>query len=282
MISLNPHNILAQLTSLLLLFPFWVISQTSPAGVLTSASCRIWLDAGDLNADGNYTNNPAVGTFVTTWNDKSGNANNLTQATASARPTYSILGSFNTLSFDNTGANINYMTATTQVMLTPGTMYFVIRATDAGDGANCLFDRTVASNTSIRFEQWNNANRIGFTKYGVSDYVSTIVPSYGSNVILSYVKTAASNNVDVTQNATNNIITVGSANPGLPLYVLGKNSSVDGMNANVMEALAYNAELNRAQRNIVDNYLSAKYGGITIPTDMYVGDTPANGIMTMK
>src|ERR1041385_7985834 len=257
--------------------PIGLYSQTSPGGVLTSAACKIWLDAGDLNADGNYANNPAVGSAVTTWNDKSGNTNNLTQATAAAKPSYNLLGSFNTVKFDNTGTNANYMAAATQAMLTPGTMYFVINATDAGDGANCLFDNATANNTSIRFEQWNNTNLVGFTKYSVSDYQSTIAPSYGSNVILSYVKTAASNNVDITQNATNNIATVGSANPGLPLYVLGKNSTVDGMNAEVMEILAYNVDLNRAQRNIVDNYLSAKYNGIAIPTDMYAGDTPGNG-----
>lgn len=91
------------------------------------------------------------------------------------------------------------------------------------------------------------------------------------------MKTSGSDNVDITQNATNNVLTIGSTNPGLPLYVLGKNSTVDGMNAQVLEILAYNASLNRAQRNIVDNYLSAKYGGISIPNDYYAGDTPANG-----
>jgi hypothetical protein len=261
----------------LLFLPVLAVSQTSPAGVLTSAACKLWLDAGDLNADGIYTNNPSVGTSVTTWNDKSTNANNLTQATATAEPTYSTIGGFSCVKFDNTGTNANYMNVATQAMLTPGTMYFVLYMTNAGNGANCLFDRNSSGNTSIRFNQWNGTNQLGFTKYATADYNSTLASTYSANVIVSYLKTSASNNLDIAQNSSSLTLTVGSANPGLPLYVLGKNSNADGMNGFVMEILAYNVDLNIAQKYIVDNYLSAKYGGIAIITDKYAGDTPANG-----
>ncbi len=261
----------------LLFLPFWALSQTSPAGVLTSAACKIWIDAGDMNADGNYGNNPSVNTAVTTWNDKSGNANDLTQATASAKPTYTTLGGFSCVKFDNSGANVNYLAAATQTMLTPGTMYFVLYMTDVGDGANCLFDRTSAGNTSLRFAQWNGTNLLGYTKYSTADYNSTISSSYSTNLVVSFLKTAASDNVTVAQNNSSATVTVGSANPGLPLYTLGKNSTSDGMNGFIMEAIAYNVDLNFAQKNIVDNYLSAKYGGISIISDKYAGDTPANG-----
>src|ERR1041385_7263348 len=62
--------------------PELIWTQTSPAGVLTSANCKLWVDAGDINGDGNYSNNPATGSSVSAWNDKSGNGNNLTQGTA--------------------------------------------------------------------------------------------------------------------------------------------------------------------------------------------------------
>jgi len=36
---------------------------------------RLWLDASDIDGDGNYSTNPADGSVVTEWKDKSGNAN---------------------------------------------------------------------------------------------------------------------------------------------------------------------------------------------------------------
>src|SRR5690606_36372258 len=130
--------------------------------------------------------------------------------------------------------------ATNQTTLNPGTMYFVLRMSDAGDGGNCLFDRSGNGNTSLRYEQWNNTGFVGYTNYGAGDYTSTITANYASNVIVSYLKTSASNNVDIGVNNQTVNLTVPATNPGLPLYVLGKNSTVDGLNGSVMEILAYN------------------------------------------
>lgn len=257
--------------------PYPLISQTAPGGVLTSSACRLWLDAGDLNADGNYTNNPVVDTRLATWNDKSGNANHLVQALTGARPTYTTRAGYSSVYFDNTGSNANYMDATAQSMLSPGTMYFVLHMVNAGDGANCLFDQSNTGNTSLRFAQWNGTGQLGFTKYGTADYASSIASTYTTNLIVSYLKTAASDNVLIAQNNASVNLTVSSSNPGLPLYTLGKNNTNDGMSGYVMEILAYNTELNPAQRIIIDNYLSAKYGGIPILSDRYVGDTSGNG-----
>jgi hypothetical protein len=177
----------ALLTSLLAIFSFVVKmgSQTSPGGVLTSATCKLWIDAGDINGDGDYTNNPAGGSAVTTWVDKSGNANNLTQATAASKPTYNTLAGTSVVRWDNTGAVVNYMTVTTPASLSPGSMFFVLRMLDAGDGANCLFDNNAANNTSIRYDQWNGTGLVGYTKYSVSDYTSTVASVFGSNIVLS-------------------------------------------------------------------------------------------------
>ena len=47
--------------------------QTPPGGITNGL--EIWYDAGDTDGDGDYTNNPATGTEITTWVDKSGNGN---------------------------------------------------------------------------------------------------------------------------------------------------------------------------------------------------------------
>ena len=51
--------------------------QTGPAGV--NSGILTWLDGSDVDADGNTNNNPSNNSNITTWYDKSGNANNATQ-----------------------------------------------------------------------------------------------------------------------------------------------------------------------------------------------------------
>jgi hypothetical protein len=38
----------------------------------------MWLDASDIDGDGNAANNPVTGTSLTTWKDRSGLGNNAT------------------------------------------------------------------------------------------------------------------------------------------------------------------------------------------------------------
>src|SRR5690606_8476198 len=102
------------------------------------------------------------------------------------RPVYITVGGRPVVRFDNTGSNAQFLNASSQSMLTAGTMYFVARMLDAGDGANCLWDRSGGGNSSLRYEQWSSTNQLGFTIYGTSDYASSVSSVYGSNVILSY------------------------------------------------------------------------------------------------
>ncbi|MFK7920894.1 MAG: hypothetical protein AB8H47_03010 [Bacteroidia bacterium] len=48
-------------------------AQSPPGGVTTDLT--IWYDAGDVNGDNDYNNNPADGTEIAIWVDKSGNSN---------------------------------------------------------------------------------------------------------------------------------------------------------------------------------------------------------------
>ncbi|MBL0319110.1 MAG: DUF4347 domain-containing protein [Alphaproteobacteria bacterium] len=56
---------------------------------VAGANSALHLDATDLNADGNYTNNPTNGSNVSNWVDRSSMANHFTQTTSSQKPTYS-------------------------------------------------------------------------------------------------------------------------------------------------------------------------------------------------
>ncbi len=54
-------------------------AQSPPGNVTTDLT--IWYDAGDVNGDDNYTNNPVDSTEIMTWVDKSGNGNDAVVAT---------------------------------------------------------------------------------------------------------------------------------------------------------------------------------------------------------
>ena len=52
----------------------------------------LWLDASDVDGDGNSANNPKTDGIVSIWADKSGRGNHVEQAAANRQPTYQTNG----------------------------------------------------------------------------------------------------------------------------------------------------------------------------------------------
>jgi hypothetical protein len=252
-------------------------SQNGPGGVgdLTgTSSLEVWMDANDLNGDDDFSNNPSNGTLVSTWTDKSGNGNDLTSS-GNNRPVYNTGGTYNAVNFINSGGTtFDYMTFATAKHLIPGTAIFVLIPTDAGTVSNSLMDDT---NRSLRLEQYNNTNVLGYTRYGTADYNTTIATNYGNYIIVSFRKNTGTNNLLVTQNGTLQTISISSSTNGIPLTRMGAILAADAPNYNCVEIIAHSSYLNDAEIRIVENYLSAKYGGISIPNDDYTMDNPSNG-----
>lgn len=249
-------------------------AQTGPGGIgnrMGTSALKVWLEAGDLDGDDILTDNPANTTAVSTWTDKSGNANHLVQATAANQPSYTT-GTFNAVQFSAAGT-LDYMnftvTSEPEDHANPGTAYFVLNATDAGTASNTLLDD---ASRSLRLEQFDNTNRIGYTRYNVSDYSSSLAPNYGNNTILGFLKGTTSNNLQVRQNNATATLSIGSTADGIPLTRMGATLPADAANYRAMEVIAFDAVLNTAQIRILENYLSAKYGGISISNDQYSMD----------
>jgi len=57
----------------------------------------------------------------------------------------------------------------------------------------------------------------------------------------------------------------------------GSGTSTTRFNGNISEVIIYNYTMGSAQRTIVNNYLSAKYGSTITTGDLYIQDNPANG-----
>ncbi|WP_103068877.1 hypothetical protein [Aquimarina sediminis] len=262
--------------SFILLASFIGFGQTGPGGVGTtdgSSSLRVWLKSDDIDADGDITDNPTNGTPVSTWSDYSGNANNYTQ-TGGNRPTYNTTGTFDAVNFNSALAAPQFMNGSIAGSYTNASAYFVLNPVNTGN-SHSLFDNTTAS---MRVEQWLNTSRVGFTRYGVADYSTTIASPFGTNAILSYHKAAGSANLNVRVNGATQTLNIGSTTAGIPYDRIGRNSTgADEASGDFLEILLYNNRLNSAQTIIVDNYLSAKYGSIAIPTNVYNEDDVAAG-----
>jgi hypothetical protein len=262
---------------------FKLLSQVpnGPGGVYTpdgSTNLRGLYQANDLDGDGITTDNPASGTAVSQWSDKSGYNNHILQATVSARPAYNTALAFPSVkfSFDNTtAANTDFMSFTNNQHFIPGSAFFVILPTDAaGLQSHILLDDAIAS---LRIEQFNNTNLFGYTVYTVEDYTSSMVPNYGGYTIFSWHKSSGNDNLILRQNNASETLDVETEDQGIPMGTLGKSSAIEGANYDAIEIITYNVLLTTIRIVIVENYLSSKYGNIPILLDLYAMDTPANG-----
>jgi hypothetical protein len=238
-----------------------------------SSSLKVWLIGDDLDADGDFLNNPSDGTNVSTWSDYSGNNNNYTN-TGANRPTYNSSGTYNAVNFDASLASAQFLNATFTGSYNNTSAFFALNLMNSGN-SNTLFDN---NSYSLRAEQWSNTNRIGYTRYGVADYSTTLTSPFTINSILSFHKETSSTTMDVYRNNGLSTLNIGSATIGIPYDRIGRNSSgSDEASGDFYEVILFNTELNDTQRIIIDNYLSAKYGGVTIVNDLYSQDDTANG-----
>ncbi len=271
---MEPKRILFVLMSVLMGTIGW--SQTGPGGVGSddgSSSLEIWLSATDVDADGDQTDNPPNGSQISLWADHSGHLNNFTQSGAN-RPTYNTSGTFSAVNFNASLSTAQFMVGAISGSFSNASAFFVLNPVNSGR-SNSLFDN---GSHSLRVEQWSNTGRVGFTRYGVGDYSTAISSPFGTNSIISYHKNGGQNNILVQVNGSSQILGVGSAAAGIPYNRIGRNSNnADEASGDFFEIILYSGRLNDAQRIIVDNYLSSKYGGIGINVDVYDEDDAVNG-----
>jgi hypothetical protein len=89
--NIHPANKVLNLLAFVILFFVFVgiafksNAQTGPAGV--NSGIVTWVDAGDIDGDGLTNDQPADGTTVSTWNDKSGNGKHASTLSPHQSPT---------------------------------------------------------------------------------------------------------------------------------------------------------------------------------------------------
>ncbi|MFP4489092.1 MAG: DUF2341 domain-containing protein, partial [Bacteroidales bacterium] len=257
------------------------IAQTGPGGVGSGANNPLWLRADSIYGLNN--SDP-----VSLWNDVSGNGNDFIQS-GTERPFFlsSWVNGFPALDFD-------------------GLDDYLVDA----DGAGYINGNTAISFFSVTQSESTGVDR-GFISSNTSDdqdialsvrYDQAGIEGSGTNVIKASVSTnnyayESDNNVQTTgrqlisfhwtggndaimyidgsldtptSNETN-----GAESPVVDAdYVSIGLGPMDNWYGQVAELILFNENLNSARRNIVENYLAAKYG-LTISNDKYNGNDAA-------
>ncbi|UTW67274.1 T9SS type A sorting domain-containing protein [bacterium SCSIO 12643] len=256
--------------------PVLLYAQDGPGGIGSkdgSSNLKVWLNADDINANDDYTDNPSNNAKVSTWYDLSGNSNDYSSS-GNNRPKFKTSGSLNYLRFNASSSSAKYMSGPSSGTYSDASAYFVVKPINSGLSST-LFD---GPSYSLRVEQYSNTNKVGYTRYGVTDYSSSISSPYGIRSIFSFHKPGGSSTISIRVNGSENFVNMGLSSAGFPYDRIGKNSSgADEASGDFFEVILFNDELSAVQKVIIDNYLSSKYGNISIINDYYSQDNASAG-----
>ncbi len=253
-----------------------VFAQTGPGGVGNSAGASgqprnvLWLDAGRGMVQS--------GT-VDSWADQSGNSL-IATGTGATRPSFVASdANFNNqpvINFAATGTNKHLVVADNDILdNTNGFTLFVVFRTNLTASNYALLSKRTTVGTEQSYMTWVNAGQLssrasantvtGGTINNSTTYVGTTVLNGAATTVANFVNgtSAASGTgpASIPNNASNLYIGAFDVSGG-------ETRNLDGR---IAEVLVYTSTLNAAQRQIVENYLAAKYG-LTIGGDVFVGD----------
>lgn len=215
----------------------------SPASI---PGLQLWLDASQISGLND-------GDAVATWSDASGNANNATQGTVSARPTFktNIKNGRPALQFDGVDDGMGLASAIT---LSGYSVFVVWSQNDATDGSVALikagdpFNYHYLNPTSIHHQPGTPT---------LSTY-SVVTPA-GTWALTQAVRTGTS--LKIGKNGTLDAGRTSTTDWSTDLigapYAGGASFNLSGY---VAEILIYNSGLSDANRQLVEQYLQTKWG----------------------
>ena len=216
----------------------------SPASI---AGLVLWLDASQITGLND-------GDAVATWNDLSGLANNATQGTASARPLYktNIKNGKPALLFDGVDDGFSL---TTGLSLSAYTVFVVWAQTDAGFGSLSFiklgdnYNLHALTPTSVVLQPGGPTTTTAYTTATpAGDWALTEAYRSGTTLYTGKNGTFDGGQVSSINWQTDAI--------GAP-YAGGAQFNMVGY---IAEMLIYNVEISTANRQLVEAYISTKYG----------------------
>lgn len=275
---------------LLLFITSICFSQTGPAGVGNTSTNKMWLKA-DVNVYKDAgTSSAADGDLVQQWNDQSGNGINATQVTTDHQPTFktNIINGKPALQFSG---NTFIDGSSLGIVGTGGYSFvFVFQATSYSSGSmndgsgDYIMDRTLVTNELTGLKV-TSSDKYGAQKRnndhsGIGGAVSSTAVNTSSFEVINYRRVRGTS-YDLFLNGTLDGTTADdNVNLTPPIPRIGRHATEEGngLNGYITEMMAFNFDLNNAQINIVNSYLSAKYA-LTIDNNKYnFGSTHGNDV----
>ena len=222
---------------------------TSAFDPTTIAGLKLWLDASDA-----ATITESSGA-VSQWNDKSGNANHVSQATGSAQPT---TGSFtqnglNVLGFDGGDS----LTGAALAVTKPATVFAVAYVVSPAGGDKVLIHNGFVNGWMVKV----NASRWVYTKRAVADVTDTTDTVPGSTWFQLTITVDSSSQPGGYLDAaalTFPTNTSGITAPTTKVHV-GAFDSGSQWNGRIAEMLVYDSALGTTDRTAVQSYLKSKW-----------------------
>lgn len=271
-----------------LIFPIVVATPSHSVGPGDiDTGLLLWLDASDPDNDGDNTNNPANGTSVTSWSDRSGNGNNARILSSQGSPTYrpsSNINSVPAMRFVRSAGNSG------QVFEVPGvdirattrpdvTIFAVYRASNPVSGElfgvwgqdNGSWDRFFISNG---YNGTTNGvvglgpTQGGFQVNGAGDGTTRLVTVlYDGNVSGSTNSGPTNGSKIYFDGAEVNQFT-DSTHPtnAQSTFRIGWDGDDSAFNGDIAEIIIYDRVLSDTDVNTVSTYLADKYGVSLAPT----------------
>lgn len=273
--------------SIQILLAAGAFAQTGPAGIMGPADNSLWLRADRATYRDAGVTEAIQGENVQQWNDLSGNGRHALQATAGYRPDYvkNAVNGLPALRFIS--ANADKLVSTgldnaSQASVWVVAQYSTLPSANPGliQGAttgNALSSEPGNKNlgmwVSSAGQVWGRGIQSNGTTRNVPATTSLTANTW-------YVLNANYYGTSITQyvnNAAAGAVTYDATLKPWPDVAVGVQAGSEGWNGHIAEVIIFKAGLNRAQRIILGNHLSAKYGTILGAHDLYVQDNVANG-----
>jgi hypothetical protein len=281
--------------SQLLAIVLWVgagfAQAAAPDDIEHNDNQRAWYDATDIDADGNYTDNPSRGSSIGLWQDKSGHNNDISN-TSSRRPFYetaSPASGRNGVSFDGNNDSLRRIDGDIWSGPVNHSEIFVMATTDKRKQSFIFSSMKTHDHRLASHIPWSDRNTYFDHGQccGSPARLNSIIPiTFSQHYIWHYIADGNSQQSVVQDGVIqlNDTDGVGTYTPDTYSDFALAARSYDGAqnhDGKIYEAIFYQTSLNTAQRRIMSTYLSAKWdkalaSGATY-ADVYSGDDAAHG-----
>lgn len=256
------------------------------ASPLDIAGCKLWLKAdGTLwQDDARTTPVTADGQAVGSLDDGSTAANHATQATAGNRPVFktNIANGKPVIRFD--GVNDFLASTTSATSANTRTVLAVCKSTTAGGGTVFVNRPSGTRGFLARLLRSGGVTYVGGDLNTNATVAADLSTAWQSFCVGAWLQDPATTYLSFYLNSTQYAVTAGNPpdlEAGTAGYGLGRvNAGVaQYWTGDIAEWVVYDTQLSTANRNLVEQYLAAKYG-ITLPAPPAPSDLVATAVST--